>query len=182
MPNVPLTKPVDILRMTQNSYERLARLLREDYPDFFLKDVRDFRPQPWLLPIVGPEDPTVLHEMHRTFGAIPNPRPPPLQKDSHIFNFTRAMHDEEAPDWNDPEVLWGEQQALNMSTPLMVPPSIIFWSLEHCLPVYMHPHFLGSSGKGPYAHPYAGSEYVSTHEAMTTSAPRSFKPTCSQNS
>ena len=74
--------------------------------------------------------------------------------------FTRALHIEDAPDWNDPEIRWGGLQALNLSTPLIVPPSIIFWSMQHRLPVYMHPNFVGASQKGPYAHPYSISETV----------------------
>ncbi|KZV63454.1 hypothetical protein PENSPDRAFT_210356 [Peniophora sp. CONT] len=165
MPALPPTKAANIEKITQSHYESLARYLRDDYPDFFPKDVRDFRPQPWLAPVVGPDSPTLLHEMHRSFGAIPNEQPPPLEKDSCIYHFTRAMHDENAPDWNHPEVTWGELQALNLSTPLMVPPSIIFWSIEYCLPVYMHPNFLEASRKGPYAHPYAISEDVFSDES-----------------
>ncbi|VDB82671.1 unnamed protein product [Peniophora sp. CBMAI 1063] len=165
MPPVPPTKLAVIEKRNQNHYARLAMLLREDYPGFFPEDIRDFRPQPWLLPVVGPEHPIPLHEMHRSFGAIPIEQPPPLEKDSRIFQFNRAMHDSEAPDWNDPEVVWGDLQYLNLSSPLMIPPSIIFWSIEYALPVYMHPKFPGCSRKGPYAHPYAQSEYVFSDES-----------------
>ncbi|KZV63455.1 hypothetical protein PENSPDRAFT_691631 [Peniophora sp. CONT] len=165
MPPVPPTKAANIEKLTQSRYEFLARFLRDDYPDFFPKDVRDFRPQPWLAPVVGPDNPTLLHEMHRSFGAIANEQPPPLEKDSRIYHFTRAMHDKDAPDWNHPEVIWGELQALNLSTPLNIPPSIIFWSIEYRHPVYMHPNFLEASRKGPYAHPYAISEDVFSDES-----------------
>lgn len=165
MPDIPLTKAVDTERRAQERYDLFADFLREVYPDFFPKYIRDFKPQPWLPPVVGPEDPMPLHHMQRTFGALANPQPPPLNRDYKLRHFTRAMHDEEAPDWNHPEVVWGELQALDLSTPLTVPPSIIFWSIEHCLPVYMHPNFLEASSKGPYAHPYAISEHVFSDES-----------------
>ena len=86
-------------------------------------------------------------------------------KDSPVRHFTRVLHLEDAPDWNDPEVRWGGLQALNISTPLNVPPSIIFWSIEHRLPVYMHPNFVTAFGGGPYAHSYAISENIFSDES-----------------
>lgn len=103
--------------------------------------------------------------MHRSFGVLPIEQPPPLEKDTPVEHFSRVLHHEDAPSWNHPEVIWGGLQALNLSTPLAVPPSIIFWSIEHHLPVYLHTHFLEASRKGPYAHPYASSEYVFSDES-----------------
>lgn len=45
---------------------------------------------------------------------------------------------------------------LDQSRPLMVPPSIIYWSAKHKLPVYVHPRFDPDSTR-VYARPYAKS-------------------------
>ncbi|KZV68094.1 hypothetical protein PENSPDRAFT_736154 [Peniophora sp. CONT] len=164
MPDVPSIESDNTLKVYQAQYESLARFVRHRYPDFFPKDVRDFRPQPWLPPVVGPDDALGLYEMHRGFGALPNVQPPPLEKDHPMSDFTRVLHHPDAPSWNHPEVRWGGLQALNLSTPLMIPPTIIFWSIEYRLPVYMHPRFIDTYNKGPYAHPYASSEFVFSDE------------------
>ncbi|KZV66504.1 hypothetical protein PENSPDRAFT_84681 [Peniophora sp. CONT] len=103
--------------------------------------------------------------MQRAFGALPNERPPPLEKNYAITEFTRALHRKDAPDWSHPEIIWGDLQSLDLSTPLNVPPSIIFWSIVHQLPVYMHPDYRVMSRQGPFAHPYACSEYVFSDES-----------------
>lgn len=165
MSDVPATEADNIVEAVQSDYECLAENLRPHYPDSFPKDVRDFRPQPWLLPVAYRKDNLSLYQMHRSFGVLPIEQPPPLEKDTPVEHFSRVLHHEDAPSWNHPEVIWGGLQALNLSTPLAVPPSIIFWSIEHHLPVYLHTHFLEASRKGPYAHPYASSEYVFSDES-----------------
>lgn len=166
MRDIPPTKDADTLYVAQSRYDLRAQPLRRKYPDFFPLDVRDFRPQPWLLPDVGPDyGSSSLYEMYRSFGTPPNQRPPPLEKNYRITEFTRALHHKDAPDWSHPEIIWGELQSLNLSTPLNVPPSIIFWSIVHELPVYMHPDYRAMSRRGPFAHPYACSEYVFSDES-----------------
>ncbi|KZV61689.1 hypothetical protein PENSPDRAFT_285557 [Peniophora sp. CONT] len=166
MRDIPPTKEADTLWAAQSLYDLRSQPLRSTYPHFFPLDVRDFRPQPWLLPDIEPEDDSSsLYAMCRSFGALPNQRPPPLEKNYRISEFTRALHHEDAPDWSHPEVIWGELQSLNLSTPLNVPPSIIFWSIVHHLPVYMHPDYRVMSRQGPFAHPYACSEYVFSDES-----------------
>ncbi|VDB94807.1 unnamed protein product [Peniophora sp. CBMAI 1063] len=171
MREVPPTKDPDTVKNAQSRYDMYAMAVRPDYPDFFPPDVRDFRPQPWFLPDVSSEDEEErsLFEMYRSFGAPPNKQPPPLENNYRVFEFTRVIHHDDAPDWSHPDIVWGELQCLNLSKPLNVPPSIIFWSIVHCLPVYMHPGYRSMAGRGPYAHPYAVSEYVFSDESAAQS-------------
>lgn len=55
---------------------------------------------------------------------------------------------------NDPDLVWGGHQPLDLSRPLTVPPSIIYWSAKYRLPVYAHPRFDAGSTR-IYARPYA---------------------------
>ncbi|VDB94811.1 unnamed protein product [Peniophora sp. CBMAI 1063] len=171
MREVPPTKDPDTVKNAQSRYDMYAMGIRRHYPDFFPPDVRDFRPQPWLPPDVSSEDEEngALFNMYRSFGAPPNKRPPPLENNYRVFEFTRVIHHDDAPDWSHPDIVWGELQCLNLSKPLNVPPSIIFWSIVHRLPVYMHPDYRSMAGRGPYAHPHAVSEYVFSDESAAQS-------------
>ena len=42
---------------------------------------------------------------------------------------------------NNPDFVWGGIVILDQSRPLTIPPSMIYWSAVHKLPVYAHPRF-----------------------------------------
>ncbi|VDB82619.1 unnamed protein product [Peniophora sp. CBMAI 1063] len=69
---------------------------------------------------------------------------------------TTAFHRPGWPDWNNPDLVWEERQVLDLSRPLTIPPSIIYWSVQYNLPVYAHPRFDPESTR-IYARPYASS-------------------------
>ena len=55
---------------------------------------------------------------------------------------------------NNPDLTWTELRFLDQSRPLLIPPSIIYWSAEYKMPVYAHPRFDPESTR-IYARPYA---------------------------
>ncbi|KZV68557.1 hypothetical protein PENSPDRAFT_754006 [Peniophora sp. CONT] len=162
LPAVPLSKPEDFLQKSQEHYNLMSADKRPDCPDVYPADIRDFKP--WLLP--------EHHDMERAFFcANANTIPPPLPWGSPGEAWFRTVHHDQTDenfhiqDWNDPELSWGRAlgaghfMEIDQSSFLQIPPSIIYWSATHNLPVYMHPDFYEMSSGGPYAHPYARSEF-----------------------